>query len=324
MVNVMKKLSMKKLFRFSIVQLIFAVIITPFIVFWGPFSAIKTLAVGSISTSRHPQVLSLFLTQSSIDSILKKGNEVISAEGTTVQKTNTVTIDGITTEDISGSNIMGAFKGKVMLIKDPSKVHVATTASLGGSGEMVSKIASRLNAVAAINAGGFDDPNGKGNGGYPTGITLSNSQLIYNTIGSKKDDIIGLSSSGTLIVGQYSADQLMQMSVRDAVSFFPQLVKNGQGLITKGDGGWGVNPRTGIGQLSDGTIMFVVIDGRQIGTVGATLRDLQQVFLDYGAKTAANLDGGSSSTMVYKGQVINKPADIFGERYVPTAFIVTP
>jgi exopolysaccharide biosynthesis protein len=68
----------------------------------------------------------------------------------------------------------------------------------------------------------------------------------------------------------------------------------------------------------------VVIDGRQLQSLGATLRDLQRVFLDYGAVTAANLDGGSSTTMVYNGQVINKPADIFGERYVPTSFVVKP
>ncbi|HEX3015402.1 MAG TPA: phosphodiester glycosidase family protein, partial [Desulfobacteria bacterium] len=64
------------------------------------------------------------------------------------------------------------------------------------------------------------------------------------------------------------------------------------------------------------------IDGRQLHSLGATLLDLQNVFLKYGAETAVNLDGGSSATMFYNGQVINKPADIFGERYVPTAFIV--
>lgn len=48
------------------------------------------------------------------------------------------------------------------------------------------------------------------------------------------------------------------------------------------------------------------------------------VFNDYHAINAVNLDGGSSSEIVYNGKVVNKLWDIFGERYIPTAFVVTP
>ena len=86
---------------------------------------------------------------------------------------------------------------------------------------------------------------------------------------------------------------------------------------------WGVGPRTAIGQRKDGTVLFVVIDGRQPGySLGATLRDVQDVLYEKGAYIAANLDGGSSSTLYLNGKVVNKPADLLGERMIPTAFIV--
>ncbi len=242
--------------------------------------------------------------------------------GTDIQRQGINKTEGIQIEDIKGNS----WKGKVMLIKDPSRVIVASITketTLGESGQRVTELVKNFNAVAGVNAGGFTDPNGKGNGGFPQGFTISQSKVVYNEGGDKPQDIVGLDNNGKLIVGSMTLSQMQAKGVRDAISFFPALVVNGKGVV-KGDGGWGVGPRTAIGQKADGTILLVVIDGRQAQSLGITLRDLQQVFLDYGAVTAANLDGGSSTTMVYNGQVINKPADMFGQRYVPTAFVVKP
>ena len=121
-----------------------------------------------------------------------------------------------------------------------------------------------------------------------------------------------------------TANQWQAKHIRDAVTFGPNLIVDGKTVIS-GDGGWGIAPRTGIGQMADGTVIFVVIDGRQpTWSIGATLRDLMNVFDDYHTVNAVNLDGGSSSELVYDGKVMNKLWDIFGERYVPTAFVVTP
>ncbi|MDR3584415.1 MAG: phosphodiester glycosidase family protein, partial [Desulfosporosinus sp.] len=118
--------------------------------------------------------------------------------------------------------------------------------------------------------------------------------------------------------------QLGENHIREAVTFGPNLIVDGRPVIS-GDGGWGIAPRTGIGQMADGTVIFVVIDGRQpTWSIGATLRDLMNVFNDYHAVNAVNLDGGSSSELIYNGKVANKLWDIFGERYIPTGFIVTP
>jgi exopolysaccharide biosynthesis protein len=93
-------------------------------------------------------------------------------------------------------------------------------------------------------------------------------------------------------------------------------------MIKSGNGGWGLAPRTAIGQTKDGTVLLLVIDGRQLSSLGATLKDVQDIMLSYGAYNAANLDGGSSTTMVYNGKIINTPSSQYGPRYLPSAFIV--
>ena len=62
--------------------------------------------------------------------------------------------------------------------------------------------------------------------------------------------------------------------------------------------GW--NPRTAIGQRADGAVIFICIDGRQAGSIGGTYRDVIDLMIEYGAVNACNLDGGSSSVMLYR------------------------
>ena len=84
----------------------------------------------------------------------------------------------------------------------------------------------------------------------------------------------------------------------------------------------GVNPRTAIGQREDGAVLLLVLDGRSINTLGATMENICDVMLEYGAVNAGNLDGGSSSVMVYEGEIINSCASVTGPRNIPTGFIV--
>jgi exopolysaccharide biosynthesis protein len=119
-----------------------------------------------------------------------------------------------------------------------------------------------------------------------------------------------------------TAAAAVERGIVQAVTFEPYLIQDGQGLIA-GDGGWGVAPRAGIGQRADGTLIFVVLDGRQPDwSLGATLSDLMNVFFEYEAVNAANLDGGSSAEMVVNGQVVNRLWNLFGERYMPTAWVI--
>jgi exopolysaccharide biosynthesis protein len=318
----LRRIRWKMIIAFILFNIIFAGILTPFVLFYGPFQALKVMAVGAVETSRHPQVVRFFLSEEKINEIMHTYDSQGALVGLNLDQTTIVkdTSSGITIEDIKGKN----FKGKVMLIKDPKRVKVAVTKEIGVAGERLSDMVKGAGGIAGINAGGFYDPDGEGNGAFPDGITVQNGKIIHNNVGNKSVDFIGLDKEGKLIISQMSASDIPKYNIQEGVSFYPPLVKNAKPAVS-GDGGWGVAPRTGIGQRADGTIIFVVIDGRQpTWSIGATLRDMMNVFLEYDAVEAVNLDGGSSSELIYNGKIMNKLWNVFGERYIPTSFVVMP
>ncbi|SFI92983.1 Predicted protein [Paenibacillus sp. UNC496MF] len=223
-------------------------------------------------------------------------------------------------EPVSGHG----YSGYVMTVNDPTKIRVAVPAK-PGRGERVASMAQRTGAIAGVNGGGFADPNWQGNGFQPIGIVMSGGKLFYSDLGrSKSTQVVGIDGSGKMVAGRYTLDELRQMGVKEAVTFQPRIIVNGKGLIKNAADGWGIAPRTAMGQREDGAILFVVIDGRQPGhSIGANLYDVQQIMLAHGAVIAANLDGGSSTVLVKDGAVLNKPSTKSSEgRYLPSAFLV--
>lgn len=222
-------------------------------------------------------------------------------------------------ENVSGTG----YSGYVMIVNDPTKVRLGIPDKVG-SGEKVTSMVKRTGAIAGVNGGGFADPNWKGNGFKPIGIVISQGQLYYNGLGGKKStQIVGLDKQGKMVAGNYTLDEISKMGVQEAVTFSPRLIVNGKGLIKNAAEGWGIAPRTAMGQRADGAIIFVVIDGRQpTYSIGANLYDVQQILLKHGAVIAANLDGGSSTVLVKDNEIMNKPSSQYGERYLPTAFLV--
>ncbi|MFZ3102345.1 MAG: phosphodiester glycosidase family protein [Desulfitobacteriaceae bacterium] len=318
--KIKRNFRLKTILSFIGFNIVFAILLAPFIVFWGPFQALKQVAVGSIETSRHPQVVRLFLSKDKIAEIMNSNQDALNTPQIITKGQNIVSNEGIIIEDIQGRN----FKGRVMLIKDPKRVKVAVTKEIGVTGERVTDLVRDAGAIAGINAGGFYDPNGKGNGAFPDGITIHKGQTVHTNAGDAAVSIVGLDEKGKLILEDLTEAQIKEKNIQEAVTFYPILIRNGKPAVS-GDGGMGIAPRTGIGQTADGTIIFVVIDGRQpTWSLGATISDLMNVFLDYHATNAINLDGGSSSELVYNGKVMNRLWNIFGERYIPTAFVVMP
>ena len=59
-----------------------------------------------------------------------------------------------------------------------------------------------------------------------------------------------------------------------------------------------------------------------MNSLGATLQDVVDVLLSYGAVNACNLDGGSSSMMYYNGEYLNNCSSVYGVRPVPTSILV--
>jgi exopolysaccharide biosynthesis protein len=188
-------------------------------------------------------------------------------------------------------------------------------------GELISGLCADAGAIAGVNANGFDDPDGVGNGGTILGWTMSAGELWGQ--GSKIEYMtIGWDTENRLIVGQIT--DYDTYSLRDFVQFRPALIVDGEQLIT-GSAGWGVQPRTAIGQTKDGKMVFAVVDGRQPGySLGITLGDLTDILMSYGVVNAAACDGGSSSVLYYNGEIINTPSTPMKTtgRYLPNAVVV--
>ncbi len=324
-----KRLSFKLFIAFLVFEFVFTGITGPFMLYYGPFENAKSTMVGAaMTTLTHQWIATTFLSQERIDKILgeNKIEDIVANEDEEIEIKDTHD-NTIERYEIDGKS----FTGYLLVIKNPKRVKVGYSSKLGKAGETTSKIAKTNNAVAAINAGGFTDESASGklwtgNGGLPTGIIMSKGKIIYNDYkdDSVKDNIVAITKEGLLLVGKHSVGQLKEKGVTDAVSFGPALIVNGKKTITSGDGGWGKAPRTAIGQRKDGAILLLVIDGKQIKRLAATLRDVQDVLYEHKAYTASNLDGGSSATMYYEGKVINEPDNALGERSIPSAIYVEP
>ncbi|SDN18053.1 Exopolysaccharide biosynthesis protein [Paenibacillus sp. yr247] len=226
--------------------------------------------------------------------------------------------DLVTIEPISGTN----FKGQLVTISDPKKLRIAVPEKVG-KGEKVSSMVKRTGAILGVNGGGFIDPNWEGNGFQPEGVVISGGKIFYNDKGMNGTvQVVGIDKEGRMIAGKYKVSELVDMGVQEAVSFSPRFIVNGVGQIKSQADGWGIAPRTSMAQTKDGSILFAIIDGRQKHSIGATLYDVQQIFLEHGAVTAANLDGGASTVLVHNNMIINKPSSEYGERYLPTAWLL--
>lgn len=221
--------------------------------------------------------------------------------------------------DIKGST----FKGKLMIIRDPAKVVVGTLDAYGANyhGLYLYEFIEKYNAIGGTNAGGFYDPGGGGNGGIPDGLVMRDGAIAYGDPGTWYLNVVGFDADHILHVGDMSGQQALDLGLMSAVSFSPGpvLVKDGE-LQTNLGGG--MNPRTCIGQCSDGTILLMVIEGRKPDSMGATYDDIAKILYERGAVNAANLDGGSSSLMYYNGEQITRGSNIIGMRQMSTAILV--
>lgn len=215
------------------------------------------------------------------------------------------------------------FDAYMAVIYDPSRIHVVTSKYLGTKGEYLVDMAMENNAVVAINGGGFIDPDGNGNGGNAVGIIIKDGKILQGSSGSQ--GVIGFTNDNKLFLGYVSATEAINKGVRDALEFGPFLIVNGKSSNILGNGGYGIHPRSAIGQRQDGIVLFLVIDGRRVDSMGASMKDVSDIMLKYGAYNAANLDGGNSSVLVINNKIVNRPIDWYQQeqtRPIATGFIV--
>ncbi|MCL2885018.1 MAG: phosphodiester glycosidase family protein [Oscillospiraceae bacterium] len=291
---------------------------------FGPSDNARSLFVVSVMQTSGIQFLAhMYFSQQQIDGILAANaphdNGVVSVP------VLAPIVDPPPAEqpDIEVLDITGpTFEGKLMLVKDPSRLFVGSIPEFSDNitGQLLTTIVANYGATAGINGGGFLDVAGHGQGGTPMGFVIQNGQFTWGTPDTAAS-VVGFDGNNRLVVGWMTGQQALNRGVRDALCYGPSLVVNGNRVPVSGNGG-GLNPRTAIGQRADGTVLLLVIDGRQPKSLGASYKDEEDIMLQYGAVNAGNLDGGSSSLLIYNGEVISTHATIIGPRNIPDAFLV--
>ncbi|MBQ4316824.1 MAG: phosphodiester glycosidase family protein [Clostridia bacterium] len=245
-------------------------------------------------------------------------------------------------KDIEIIEIGGAtYTGTLMIVKDPSRVSLATIYPWRELGVNLDELVNSNDAIAGINGGLYASTNNTG--GRPYGVIVSNGEIQHNRpqeypglvlVGFTNDHILQI-----IDVSHMSSNDVENLvkekGIRDAVTFqeessdannhFVQLIINNEVREMNGMGS-GLNPRTAIGQRADGAVLMFVTDGRgKSGHLGASSGDLIAVMEQYGAVNAANIDGGSSSCMYYDGEYLKTSVTFYytnASWRLPAAFIV--
>lgn len=330
----MGKKILKWLGRFFITLLVTVVILVGgiyalmVVVTKGPSSKAGEMFVMSVKeTSAIGFLAGWFYTDEEIAQILENNSvkETALITDTGMVNTSEDTVEKEEMPDIEVLDIKGAtYAGKLMIVKDPSRVFVGTVPEFGdGSGLRVDAMCKNYEAVGGINGGEFVD-GAVTSTAKPVGIVISQGELVYGSLNSTYH-LTGFTEDNVLVVGNMTGNQAIELGVRDCVNvnsyIGPFLIINGEAQDVAGIGG-GLNPRTAIGQREDGAVLLLAIDGRQANSLGATYSDLMSIMLEYGAVNASTMDGGTSTQMCYEGEVINNPYLPWGARECPTAFLV--
>ena len=305
---------------------------------YGPSKKARNIFVTTfLETGALKFVVNLVLPDSKVQEIVNSNSLVemnadVDANLIEVKKEDTIEI-----EEVHGSN----FYGTMMIIHDPSKVYVATTYPFTEYGKTLDEIVKNENAVGGINGGIYQSTGNKG--GYPMGVVVSKGEIVWNSPYGVGYYLVGFDENNILrvisVAGKSPAEVeklVKDEKIRDAVTFqeeasdsnnhFVKLIINGEKRESNGLGS-GANPRTAIGQREDGTVLMLVTDGRGAsGHLGATANDLIDVMEKYGAVNAANIDGGSSSTMYYNDKYLMTSVTLYYSNSswrLPEAFVIS-
>ena len=315
---------------------------------YGPYSKFREwLITTAMTTMSHQYLATWFYSDKTIDDVLKQNYVLESGEDTDISQVKFIDYSNtkvmyknkyekevLTKEE--GNDLYkliniseDGMRGYLVVIYDPSKVKMATATNMDVKGEMLTTIAKNNNAVIAMNASGFSDPEYMGNGSKPSGVVIKDGKIVSNNKNTGvSGGIIGFTKDNKLILGKMTGSQALQKGVRDAVEFGPYLIVNGTPSFIKGNGGWGTAPRSAIGQRQDGIVLFLVMDGRDYshGIDGVGMVELTELLMRYGAYNASNLDGGTSCGLVINNELVNKPVNGGGQkktRAIPNGWIVT-
>lgn len=180
------------------------------------------------------------------------------------------------------------------------------------AGNTYARNLTETTSVQAANAGAILAINGDYYGAQERGYVLHNG-VLYRASAQSGTDALVIGADGNFRIiteGETSADTLVREGAWQVLTFGPALINGGQVTVSSSDEvgrAMTSNPRTAIGQISEGHYLLVVSDGRTKESTGLSLRQLAELMQSLGAQIAYNLDGGGSSTMVFQGRVVNNP-----------------
>ena len=293
-------------------------------VFNGPSDAAReVLTMSLLEPSGTKWIPPLFLDDETLDAIRNKGGDELEDDFTNtelvvINKDHAITgdsnewddyPDGIRIEEYKGAT----FNAHIMIVRDPSAVFMGTSTEKYSTDIPGKRITEAMadagdSVIAAVNAGAFFD-NGTSDpivGSVPAGLVYSNGQQVWNAYhgfipAETGGGFVGFNTDNILVVAKsITPEQAAELKIRDGCEFGPVLIMNGEVNMDAYNKASGWNPRSAIGQREDGAIIFVCIDGRQAGSIGGTYKDVTDIMIEYGAVNACNLDGGSSSVMMYR------------------------
>lgn len=342
----MSRKKTRKIYKTTILFILLDIIVAfCFLMMYGPWNKIRNLYVNTaMKTMNHQYFANIFYSNKMIEKIMANNyfisiNEDANIEDIVIDTSEKTDYKDeyekelLTREEGNDSykiiNLkVGTSDGYLVAIYEPKKVRLISTKqfNVGGKGERISTMCDRYGGVICINGGGFED-SGYGSD-IPIGIVIQDGEITWGseTRDTARDNIIGITTEGKLkLMANATASEALEEGINDAMVFGPFLIVNGKPLEIVGDP-WGQAPRVAIAQRKDGVMLFLVIDGENYIN-GASLQDMVDILLQYGAYNAANLDGGQSSTLTVNGKLYNNPpaaAKRQGGRYVVTGWGLIP
>ena len=332
-----------KIFSFlgvTLGMIFIALVLTITLICHGPSESAKELfATTILETGQLKFLANVFLSKEELQEIVDKNSlQDMDAE----VDENLINTDGNKEKElIEIHNVSGdGFEGTMMVVNDPAKISLATTYPWSEYGKDLGVIVDEAGAIAGVNGGIYYSSGNKG--GRPYGVTVSNGEIQDITLGWSGLYLIGFDENNLLRIislegmNKSAVEKMVkEEKIRDAISFqeessdannhFVKLIINGEKRELSGKGS-GQNPRTAIGQRKDGSVLILVTDGRgKNGHLGATASDLIEIMAEYGAVNAANIDGGSSSSLYYNKKYLRTSVTFYytnSSWRLPTAFVV--
>ena len=316
---------MRKITIFIIILDILALI--GFFCFYGPIKDIRTWWINTaMNTMSHKYFAYIFYTDEMIQQTMNENyyiplTEEVNLDDIVIDTSQKYTYENEYDEqilirdkdnnDYKLINVkVGGYDAFLVAIYDPSRIKLITKEKLGTGayGENILKMCKRTNSTVCINAGRFKQSSKGLSSDYPVGYVIKNGEIIWATDSNRKGELIGFNKENKLILTKATGAEALEMGIRDAVEFGPFLIINGKAMQTVGKGRSGNAPRVAIAQRKDGIVLFLVTNTKYVYS-GPNYTEMIEVLQKYGAYNAANLDGGSSATLVIKNQLINTPRD---------------